>query len=189
MKFYASIEIEVPDSAVEFVGSGKLAGSLVTRLHRAMEDQREQYPDFIESFDVQVEVGGAKHGLGWSESSPKDELVTIATARKPADKPDFTDSRTARVAALPKSQTSGKRMGRPATLKHLEASDGQPVRERGDRSPESLHAAGISTREVGGNGEWTPPLPERKPRKATAPVSKGYGSAPRPTVVSKRRGQ
>jgi hypothetical protein len=87
-----------------------------------------------------------------------------------------------------KSADAPKPMGRPATLWDHKCSDGGPVRERGERSVESLVSAGKEVYLLDSNGEVAETFgsKERKPvKKSAAPVSKGF----KPTVVSKRRGQ
>jgi hypothetical protein len=172
------VDIEVDDDYValtDTAGNGMARGIFAEIVRTAITNVLGNYPGIVTEFHIEAHDGGETGGSGSLTTRPAREFgdrgVVVASAPRTA----------------PRSDT-GKRMGRPKTLTDMEASDGGAVRAWGDRSPESLHTAGISTRPVGGNEDWTPPR-ARKTAKSAAPVVKGYKSSARPVVVSKQRGK
>lgn len=181
MKFNVTVEIEVSDSVAGFMGAGSVAQSLASALTKSVRSHQDENPDIISHVgDVVVTTPqGAQHSLGWSTSAPKEDH----TAAPSAPRSSGGMSGGARKTSAPK-----KHMGRPKTLTDMEASDGKPVREWGERSPESLQAAGIEVRKVGA------PWPSERRAARTENVvqqpnkSAGKSGGMRPPVMSKRRG-
>lgn len=190
MKFTAMIEIEVPDSLVEFVGQGKTAEALAVNISQQMKDFRESNSELVKNTTVTIELDdGRKVGLGWADAKPS-----------PTRSVASFDSQSATLSA-PRRQPEGMgpakrpgiRTGRPATLHDHFASDGQPVRAKGPRSVESLTAQGVKVyRMVDGRKRlvteqdgavWTEgnaTLPEATPKRS---------KNDRPPVITHRRGQ
>jgi hypothetical protein len=163
MRITATVVVEIDDNAAVLLDAsvvGGAFGAVRTIVRNALSDTAG-----FKSVTVDTDDTDGEMDEGGSERPARefgDRGVTVASAPRKA----------------PRKAVQGKtaRTGRPKTLTDMEASDGEPVREWGVRSPESLAEQGISTRVIGGNGEWTPPLPERKVRrpKSAAPVTKGY---------------
>lgn len=179
MKYTLTVDVEISDDAAAILDAtavGGAAGAMV-----GMAKSMLTGPG-IKSVHVVVAENESAPERPAREFGNRGAVV----ASEPRVKPYRDENgRTAYGRASQSDSGSIRRMGRPKTLTDMEASDGGPVREWGDRSPESLHAAGISTRFNNGADEWTPELPERKTRKPVAPATKGF----KPPVVSKKRGQ
>lgn len=167
MRITATVVVEIDDDAAVLLNAsvvGGAPGAVRTIVRNALSDTAGFKSVTVDTDDTDGEMdeGGSASRSERPAREFGDRGVTVASAPRKAP----------RKAA----QSTIARTGRPKTLTDMEASDGEPVREWGVRSPESLAEQGISTRVIGGNSEWTPPLPERKVRrpKSAAPVTKGY---------------
>lgn len=145
MEFIVQVTVELPDSAVSFIG----ADSIVSGLSEKVEDAlNTALPDWQGLFTVEA---------GTPESDG-DEIVSATPEwDKPKGVSGLTDRQVARAvhtkgavirAEAPKGNGTGK-TGRPATLHEYEAADGEPVRAAGPRSIESLRSQGIDVWKVG----------------------------------------
>lgn len=182
MRITATVVVEIDDDAAVLLdqsavgGAGGTVGVIIRNALTNTPGFKSVIVD-VEDTGDEVETGGAAFR---SAAAPRELSGTLSKA--------IAGRSGGMSGGARKATPSGKRMGRPKTLTDMEASDGQPVREWGDRSPESLHAAGISTRPVGGNEDWTPPLAPKR-TKSAAPATKGYTVGGKPPVVSRRRGK
>jgi len=174
MKVTISVELEISDDAAVILDAANVGGAAGT-VRRYVADSLKSLPGFQ---SVSVE----------SDESESESAREPVSQRPPyPNRPATLNAREARFAdRAERSQTTSKPMGRPATLWDHKCSDGGPVRERGERSIESLVAAGKEVYRLDGNGAVAETFGSKKPVKKSAPAAaKGI----RPPVVSKRRGQ
>ena len=170
MQISLTIDFEVADEYAEFMdrsGSWTTAQYFTGVVQTALSNALGDFPGVVTDLKVHADTSGQRDTTRNSVPEFRNPVV---------------------VASAPRT-TNGQtvRNGRPKTLRDMEASDGLPVREYGDRSPESLHAAGISTRFANSTDQWVPERPERK-RAAQVNLSKepGHKSQPVPKPGSKR---
>lgn len=131
-----TVTVSVPDNVGTFLGFSSMAVALKNNISQILSDLQADNPDIVEGFSI--ESAG-------SEESGSDEIVSrpAAPQRPVARKP-----RTDAVVPAATHNPSG-RMGRPATLHDMEASDGGPVRAHGSRGEDALKDEGIAVRRVG----------------------------------------
>lgn len=170
--------VDIPPALLALMeASGKSPNEYVRELFLTADT----LPAFLS--DAQITVDGSESDAKPLGREFGDKGVAVASA-----------PRTVRHTA-PQPRPAGgtgntvKPMGRPATLWDHKCSDGGAVRERGDRSIESLVAAGHEVYRLDENGEVAETFGSKpvKPtaKKSASPVSKGF----RPPVTNKRRGQ
>lgn len=144
MQISLTIDLEVADEYVEFmdrVSVGTARDHFAGIVQSALSDALGSFPGIVTALRVVADDSGETGGSGKRDTT-RNSVPSVPEFRNPVV-----------VASAPRT-THGQtvRNGRPKTLRDMEASDGLPVREYGDRSPESLREKGIGVRKAG--ADW-----------------------------------
>ena len=163
MKIQLVVMVEVSDETAALVNRstvGGIGGMAVNIVRTALNDGT------FKRVTVDVAEG---------HQNDADEITSAPAAQTP--------NRPRSAVSIPRApvQSETGRTGRPKTLHNLEASDGGPVREWGQRSPEALQEAGIEVWEVQGDG--TPPAPVQPAKSPAAHIQQNSKNRTPATAV------
>jgi hypothetical protein len=164
------VTVEVPDETVEFLENlpGGALGAAATLVQSALSAQK--------GFGTVIVTDGAGVESPHSHAVARPERSPSTGTGKPAQ--SVSVARTAVQKPADNSGQATGRMGRPATLHDYEASDGQPVREWGQRSPEELRARGIKVWKVGQRKQPAESTPTAQSKPAAGKSVKVPGVRP-----------
>ena len=177
MKFVAQVTLDLPAEVVELLGADTIATGLSSKLEEALS---AALPSYSQGFTVEV---------GTPESDADGAEFVPAPRNTPAGLTGLTtaqiarDTRSVRVQSVPVTHDGERRIGRPKTLEGYVASDGLPVREWGNRSPEELKRQGVKVYKP--KGSHTAPEPEPEP-EAHKPVARPVAKKAAPVVLRRK---
>lgn len=159
MEYTVSLKITVPDEITDLMGDDAVMTALTDRIGDNLTGQ------FGSVLDVEVTevTSGSQSG---SEFGKRGAVVASEprTNRPAAPRREATPGAASTAQRVAPNVTGAVRTGRPATLHDLEASDGEPVRASGPRSPEVLKQEGIAVRKIGADAwpRWYQRLMEQQ---------------------------